>query len=74
MDYSWRMPRELIWVESQRFMGFGCSECDWKFNPPASLDSGSFDEMKNKYQARRDQEFAAHVCAKHQRAVNPEAP
>jgi len=31
----------------------------------------SLDEMKQKYEGRRDKEFAAHVCLKHARATRP---
>jgi hypothetical protein len=64
------MPRRLRWIESQNFHGFGCSECNWTFNPPGALAGPSLDEMKKKYEAERDQGFAAHVCANHPR---PEA-
>ena len=58
------MPRRIQWVNSQNFLGFGCSECDWKFNPSGSPMGESLDEMKRKYEAQRDKEFAAHVCEK----------
>jgi hypothetical protein len=58
------MPRRLEWIESQNFQGFGCSECDWKFNPSGALADGSLDEMKRKYEAERDKEFATHTCVK----------
>jgi hypothetical protein len=58
------MPRSLIWLESQNFQGFGCSKCDWKFNSSGPLADGSMEEMKRKYEAERDKEFAAHTCIK----------
>jgi hypothetical protein len=58
------MPREQVWIENQSFQGFGCSECNWVFKPSGALVGESLDEMKQKYQAQRDKEFAAHVCAK----------
>ena len=39
------------------------------FKPASALVGGSLDEMKQKYEARRDKEFAAHVCVKHLREV-----
>jgi hypothetical protein len=65
------MPRQLVWIESQNFEGFGCSECNWAFNPPGALVGESLDAMKQNYEAQRDKEFAAHVCAKHPRAMSP---
>jgi hypothetical protein len=67
------MPRKLVWVENRKFQGFGCSECNWVFNPSDALAGESLDEMKRKYEAQRDKEFAAHVCAKHPRATRPKA-
>jgi hypothetical protein len=30
------MSRKLVWIEQQRFRGFGCSECAWVFNPSSA--------------------------------------
>jgi hypothetical protein len=65
------MPRKLVWIENQNFQGFGCSECNWMFRPASALVGGSLDEMKQKYEAQRDNEFAAHVCVKHLREARP---
>ena len=65
------MPRKLVWIESQDFQGFGCSQCNWAFKPSDALVGESLDEMKQKYEAQRDKEFAAHVCAKQSRPINP---
>jgi hypothetical protein len=65
------MPRQLVWIEKQNFQGFGCSDCHWVFNPSDSLVGQSLDEMKDRYEAQRDKEFAAHVCAKHPRPPGP---
>jgi hypothetical protein len=62
------MPRQRVWIENQNFQGFGCSECNWVFKPSGPLVGESLNEMKQKYEAQRDKEFAAHVCAKHPRA------
>jgi hypothetical protein len=58
------MPRELQWIKTQDFMGFGCSECNWKFNPSGAPTGESLDDMKRRYEAQRDKEFAAHVCVR----------
>jgi hypothetical protein len=65
------MPRRLEWIKSQTFQGFGCSECAWKFNPTGPLAGDSIAEMKRKYEAERDKEFAAHVCQKYPSAKGP---
>jgi hypothetical protein len=62
------MRRELVWIKQQRFMGWGCSECEWLFNPSGTPTGKSLDEMKQNYEERRDRDFAAHVCAEHPRA------
>jgi hypothetical protein len=58
------MPRRLAWIKEQNFQGFGCSECNWRFNPAGAPTGDSLDEMKRKYEAQRDKEFSAHVCVK----------
>jgi hypothetical protein len=65
------MPRNLVWIEKQSFQGFGCSECNWVFKPSGTLIRESLDEMKHKYEARREKDFTAHVCAKHPRTTSP---
>jgi hypothetical protein len=65
------MLRKLVWIGQRNFQGFGCSECNWVFNTFTALVAESLDEMKQKYEAQRDNEFAAHVCAKHPRAARP---
>ncbi len=66
------MPRNLVWIKSQNFEGFGCSECRWEFNSTGTLIGESFDQMKQTYEAERDKEFAAYACATFPRAINPE--
>jgi hypothetical protein len=65
------MPRKLVWIDKQNLQGFGCSECNWMFKPAGALVLESLDEMKQKYEAQRDKEFAAHVCVKHPGAARP---
>ena len=64
------MQRKLVWIEDQRFQGWGCSECEWVFNPLGSPIGNSLGEMKENYEGRRHKDFAAHVCAEHPRAKN----
>ena len=47
--------RKLIWIEQQRFRGFGCSECAWDFNPSSAPN----------FELQREKEFMLHVCADH---------
>ena len=62
--------RTLIWIEGSRFRGSGCSECAWVFSPSGPPTGDSLAEMMEKYEQRRDKEFAAHVCAEHPRSKN----
>ncbi len=59
------MRRKLVWIEQQRFRGFGCSECGWRFQPSGPPDGGTFDEMMRNFELQRDREFTSHVCADH---------
>jgi hypothetical protein len=59
------MDRELVWIEEQRFWGWGCSKCAWIFNPLGSPTGSSLDEMMQNYKQQRDKEFASHICAGH---------
>jgi len=65
------MPRKLVWIENQKFEGFGCSECNWMLKPFGTPVDESLDDMKQKYEDQCDKEFAAHVCVKHPRATRP---
>jgi hypothetical protein len=56
------MERKLEWIKDQNFLGFGCSECNWKFKPHGALLGDSLDEMKRNYVAQCKKEFAAHAC------------
>jgi hypothetical protein len=59
--------REMVWVKTEGFQGWACSECAWKFNPLGVLTGGSIDDMKQNYERERDREFASHLCAGHPR-------
>ena len=66
------MRRRLVWIEAQRFRGWGCSECAWIFKSSGSPTGKSLDEMKQNYEQKRDKEFTSHVCAAYPRATkNP---
>ena len=57
--------RMIMWIDEPYFQGFGCSECAWAFNPSGPPVGNSLQEMKEDFARRRDNEFAAHVCAEH---------
>jgi hypothetical protein len=59
------MRRTLRWIESQSFMGWGCSECGWLFKPSGGPTGTSMDEMTQAFVLRRDKDFAAHFCLEH---------
>jgi hypothetical protein len=61
------MDRELIWIEKERFWGWGCSKCTWIFNPAGLPTGRSLNEMVLHYEEQRDGEFKRHDCAKHPR-------
>jgi hypothetical protein len=64
------MSRKLVWIEQERFRGFGCSECGWRFKPSdAPSSAASFDEMMRNFELQRDKEFSSHVCADHSKGV-----
>jgi len=65
------MPRKLVWLEENRFRGFACSECSWRFESSAAPTGKSFDEMMQNFEFQRDKEFALHVCADHPRTTEP---
>jgi hypothetical protein len=64
------MRRELVWIERQGFLGWGCSECAWVFKPSGTPTGNSLDEMMRDYEQQRDKDFAAHLCAEHPGAKN----
>jgi hypothetical protein len=55
------MSRNLVWIELERFRGFGCSECGWRFKPAGAPVGTSFDEMMRNFELH-DKEFTSHVC------------
>jgi hypothetical protein len=65
------MRRELRWIENEHFMGWGCSECEWLFDPSGVLSGKSLDEMMENFKRQRAKDFESHVCAEHLKAKNP---
>jgi len=62
--------RKLIWIDKGGFRGWGCSECGWVFTSSDALTGKSFDELMRNFEAKRDKEFANHVCTEHPRTKN----
>jgi hypothetical protein len=67
------MHRKLVWIENQDFLGWGCSECAWRFKPSGSPTGKSLREMKQNYERECSKDFAAHVCAEYPKAKNTES-
>jgi hypothetical protein len=63
--------RRLTWVDRLTFKGWGCSECDWTFNPAGPPMGESLEEMKRNFEMQLSEDFASHGCAKHPRAKGP---
>jgi hypothetical protein len=66
------MSRSLVWLGEQKFQGFGCSACNWRFEPSGAVVGNSLDEMKRNYETERDKAFAAHICSKHPKGYKSE--
>jgi hypothetical protein len=60
--------RTLVWVETQNFQGWACTECAWVFKASGAPMGNSLEEMKQNYEQRRNKEFTSHVCAQHPKA------
>jgi hypothetical protein len=54
---------KLVWIEEDRFRGWGCSECAWVFNPSGAPTGKSFNESVRNFELQCDMEFTSHVCA-----------
>ena len=55
----------MVRIEDRCFVGWGCVECAWAFNPAGPPVGESLGEMMQNFITKRDVEFAAHVCAEH---------
>src|ERR1700716_3245392 len=49
------MSRKLVWIEQQRFQGFTCSECGWRFKPSGRPPGTSFDELMSNFELQQRQ-------------------
>src|SRR5580692_7248382 len=71
--YEVSRPRTLGWISKTYFCGPACSRCAWLFRPTGPPTGISLQQMKEDYMRRCNEEFAAHVCADHPRAVRTNA-
>jgi hypothetical protein len=60
-----RAFRKLVWIEAQKFGGWGCSKCAWVFRPSELPAGKSFDELTDNLQRQLDTEFASHDCVQY---------
>lgn len=60
--------RKLVWIQRPNTEGWGCSECDWVFQPTGPPVGKSLSEMKQNFQMQLSEEFAVHVCDNHARS------
>jgi hypothetical protein len=65
------MSRKLDWIEQQSFVGFGCSECGWQFEPSGPPPGAGFAEMMRNFELQCDKEFTSHVCSDYPKAKSP---
>ena len=61
------MARRMVCIDERFFLRWGCSDCNWEFNPSGPPIGESLQEMKQNFKSRRDREFASHVCANYPR-------
>jgi hypothetical protein len=64
LGYTALIVPRLVGVQKQDFHGFGCSDCNWRFEASGAFAGKSIDEMKSEYAPQRDKESALHVCSK----------
>jgi hypothetical protein len=60
----------MVWIDGERFRGFGCSECGWRFKPSQTPTGKSFAEMLRNFELQRDKEFTSHICADHSKKIS----
>jgi hypothetical protein len=57
--------RKLVWIEAQKFGGWGCSRCAWVFHPSELPAGKSLEELTDNLQRQLDDGFASHECAQY---------
>jgi len=59
------VERQLTRIKTKTFMGWGCSECDYRFDDHRPLRGVTVHDMMANYEAERDADFKKHVCEEH---------
>jgi hypothetical protein len=59
--------RQMVRIKTARAQGWGCSQCDWTFNPLGPPLGNSLDEMMQNYEREREMEYLLHSCAQYPR-------
>jgi len=55
--------RQMVWIKTARVQSWGCSQCNWTFNPLGPPLGSGLDEMMQNYEHERDLEYLLHSCA-----------
>ena len=57
--------RSMVWIKTARVQSWGCSQCNWTFNPLGPPLGNCLDEMMQNYERQRDMEHLLHACVEH---------
>ena len=57
--------RTMVWIKTALVQSWGCSQCNWTFNPLGPPLGNCLDEMMQNYERQRDMEHLLHACVKH---------
>jgi len=60
--------RQMVWIKTACVQGWGCSQCNWTFNPLGPPIGDCLDDMMQNYERERDSECLLHSCVEHARA------
>jgi hypothetical protein len=73
LQFKKTLMRQMIWIKTHRMEAWGCSECEWTFEPSGPPRGSDLDEMKQNYERQREKEYASHACFDHPRAGHSRA-
>ena len=62
--------RQMVWIKNARVQGWGCSQCNWIYNPLGPPLGHGMDEMMKNYERERDLEYLLHSCSTHPKPEN----
>jgi hypothetical protein len=60
----------MVWIKTARVQSWGCSQCNWTFNPLGPPLGNCLDEMMQNYEHQRDMEHLLHTCVEHSSSEN----